>query len=78
VAQVGVEARETARKTVNIPDAAKVLGISRAAAYQLARRDELPVPVVRLGRRLVVSRLALDELLAAKEPVGPAESGVER
>ena len=50
--------------TMTIPEAAKALGISRGLAYELARRDELPVPVIRLGeKRIVVSKLAIDRLL---------------
>jgi excisionase family DNA binding protein len=54
---------EVAPKTMKISDLAKILGISRPVAYELARRDELPVPVIRLGRRMVVSQQAVDELL---------------
>ncbi len=51
------------RETVNIEDVGLALGISRHTAYVLARRDELPVPVIKIGRRIVVSRRALDDLL---------------
>jgi excisionase family DNA binding protein len=40
------------RATITVTDAAKLLGISRTAAYQAARRGELPTR--RLGHRLVV------------------------
>lgn len=53
------------RRTLNIPEAAELLGISRGLAYELARRDELPVPVLCLGRRRVVSRAALNAALLA-------------
>jgi predicted DNA-binding transcriptional regulator AlpA len=45
-----------------------MLGISRPVAYELARRDELPVPVIRLGRRMVVSKRALEAVLDARKP----------
>lgn len=54
------------RLTLNIEDVAKLLGINRSTAYELARRDELPVPVIRLGRRMVVSRQALEILFSAQ------------
>jgi predicted DNA-binding transcriptional regulator AlpA len=57
------------RLTLNIEDVARILGINRTTAYELAARDELPVPVIRLGRRLVVSRRALEDLLAAQHAV---------
>lgn len=51
------------RQTVDIERCARLLGINRSTAYDLARRDRLPVPVIRLGRRMVVSRRALRQLL---------------
>ncbi len=52
---------------MTIPEAAMALGISRGLAYELAKRDELPVKVIRLGeKRLVVSRRALEDLLLGK------------
>lgn len=56
------------RLTVNIETVAEMLGINRSTAYDLARRDALPVPVIRLGRRMVVSRRALDQLLGDQAP----------
>lgn len=53
------------RETLNIETAGKMLGISRPVAYELARRDQLPVPVIRLGRRMVVSKRALEDVLGA-------------
>ena len=49
--------------TLTIDEAAARLGISRTLAYELAAADALPVPAFRLGRRLVVSRVALERLL---------------
>ena len=57
-------------KVVPIEQMSKELGIGRSLAYDLARRNELPVPVIKLGRRMVVSRAALDAVLnARREPV---------
>ena len=52
------------RQTLTIAEAAAVLGIDRSPAYTLAAADRLPVPVIRLGRRLVVGRAALERVLA--------------
>lgn len=60
--------------TISIPEAAKVLGISRGLAYDLARRDKLPVPVIKLGRRMVLSRKAVEALLEAGKQAGPEVS----
>jgi excisionase family DNA binding protein len=40
------------RTTISVSEAAQLLGIGRTAAYEAARRGELPTR--RLGRRLVV------------------------
>jgi len=54
---------QLARLTLNIEDVARLLGINRSTAYELVRRNEFPVPVIRLGRRMVVSRQAVEKLL---------------
>jgi len=47
--------------TVSVEEAAHLLGISRGHAYALVNRGE--IPSLRLGRRIVVPRAALDRLL---------------
>jgi excisionase family DNA binding protein len=49
------------RLTISVDEAARLLGISRSFAYELCARKELPS--MRLGRRLVVPRRALLELV---------------
>lgn len=49
------------RLTLSVEEAAEMLGISRAFAYRLVKKDELPT--VRLGRRVVVPRRALETML---------------
>jgi excisionase family DNA binding protein len=49
------------RQTLTIEEAARKLGIGRNAAYDAAKRGE--IPVIKIGRRLVVPRIALDRLL---------------
>ena len=44
--------------TLTIGQVATYLGISSSHAYELARQDALPVPVLRLGRRRVVPKAA--------------------
>ncbi len=57
------------RRTVSIPEFAREMGISLPFAYDHARRDRLPVPVIRIGRRMVISRDAMEELLAQRKEV---------
>jgi excisionase family DNA binding protein len=49
------------RLTWTVPEAARLLGISKDSAYEAAHRGELPVRVI--GRRLLIPRAALLRLL---------------
>lgn len=51
-----------ASPVLSVAAAADALGISASFAYTLVRRGELPS--VRLGRRIVVPRIAVEHLLA--------------
>lgn len=64
----------TEKLTLTVEEAAETLGISRNSAYTLAKSGELPT--IRLGRRLLVPKRALDQLLGAgagsdQAPVAP-------
>lgn len=59
------------RLTMTIPEFAEATGISKNLAYDLARRDKLPVPVIHLGKRMVLSRRAVEKVL---ESDGKVES----
>jgi excisionase family DNA binding protein len=48
--------------TITVTSAAKLLGIGRQTAYELARQGKLP-GALRLGNRIVVSRYALARFL---------------
>lgn len=54
---------------LSVTEAAGVLGISRALAYELVARHELPA--LRLGRRIVVPRRALERLIDGESGAGP-------
>jgi excisionase family DNA binding protein len=49
--------------TMTVSETATVLGISRSSAYECVRLGS--IPSIRLGRRIVVPRRAVDELLAS-------------
>lgn len=49
------------RLTITVEEAAVALGISRTLAYEALHRGELPF--IRIGRRILIPALALDELL---------------
>lgn len=53
---------------VDIKELAALLSISKGTCYSLARRNELPVPVIRIGqRRVVCSRSAVADLIAQRK-----------
>ena len=55
------------RLTLTVEEAGTLLGISRAFAYEAVRRGE--IPSIRIGRRVLVPKVALQRML------GPDESG---
>ena len=63
------------RATISLVEAGKVLGIGRTTAYELARRGTLPV--LRLGRKLVVPKVALERMLSEVGAVGMEVGTIE-
>jgi excisionase family DNA binding protein len=65
-----VVSSDVERLTLSVEEAAQMLGTWRALVYKLVRRGDLPR--LQLGRRIVVPRRALEELVAAAaETTGP-------
>jgi excisionase family DNA binding protein len=59
------------RLTLSVTESAEVLGISRALAYELVARGDLPS--LQFGRRLVVPWRAIERLLASCEETAAPE-----
>lgn len=59
--------------TMTIDEAASALKISRGLAYSAAKDGRLPC--IRIGRRLLVSRVALEKMLAEPKPSSPTLAG---
>lgn len=55
------------RVTLTVLEVAKALGINRNVAYDSVRRGE--IPSIRVGRRLLVPKIAFDQLLASAKIV---------
>jgi excisionase family DNA binding protein len=51
----------TQRLTVSVEEAGRILGISRGAAYAYAKDGS--IPTIRLGKRLLVPKAALEKIL---------------
>ncbi len=54
---------EQERLTVTVDSAAKALGVSRVSLYNAINRGEF-TQVIRIGKRILIPRAALDKLLA--------------
>ncbi len=50
------------REVLSVPEAGRKLGLGRCAAYEAAKRGE--IPVLKFGRRVVVPKAALQKMLA--------------
>lgn len=60
------------RLTYTVEEAAAVLGISRAFAYEAVHRGE--IPHLRIGRRILIPRSALTQLVESAGPAGAEQS----
>lgn len=54
------------RLTLTIDEAARALGISRNSAFAAAHRGE--IPTLKIGRRLLVPKVAFEKMLANWTP----------
>jgi len=52
------------RATLSVTEAGRVLGISRDLAYQAVNNGQFPT--VRIGRRILVPKVALDRMLSGE------------
>ena len=64
--------------TITVPEAARMLGISRGLAYEMAR--EGTIPVLRFGRRMVVPLAAIKRLLQETDttPLRPSVEEIRK
>ena len=59
------------RIVLTVPEAARLLGLGRGQAYDAVRRGD--VPALRIGRRLLVPRAALERLIDLQAGPCPAQ-----
>ena len=62
-------AQPRTRLTLTVEEVAATLGISRAFAYEAVRRGE--IPSIRIGRRVLVPRAALERLIDGDNALPP-------
>jgi len=53
------------KQTLTVTETARALGIGRASAYEAVRSGALPA--IKIGRRLVVPKAALERLLEGQK-----------
>lgn len=63
------------RDTMNLEELAHRMGVSLTVAYELAKNNRLPVPVIRIGRQYRFSRKAYDALMS-EQHAGSDTNGV--
>ena len=57
--------------TLSVEEAAKVLGIGRNLCYDRVKTGE--IPAIKIGRRLLVPKAALEKLLEEPKPLNSGE-----
>jgi excisionase family DNA binding protein len=57
---------------VDVPTAARALGLGRSTAYELARRGEFPCPILRVGSSYRVPTAGLLRILGVEPPTPSA------
>ena len=62
---------DLSRLTYSVEETARRLGVGRSSAYEAIRRGELPI--IRVGRRLLVSRVALERMLEGETLAGQTD-----
>ena len=60
------------RRTISVEEAGRILGVSRGAAYAYAKDGS--IPTIRLGKRLLVPRAALEKMLNVAHTASDAQS----
>lgn len=58
----------TTPRTLRAEELADLLGVSAWAIYEAVRRGDCPVEPIRVGRRVVFARAAVDALLGDMRP----------
>jgi excisionase family DNA binding protein len=58
--------------TYSVEEAAKLLGIGRNLCYEKVRTGE--IPALKIGRRILVPKVALEKLLSEIRPLDPKSS----
>lgn len=66
------------RPLLSVEETALLLGETRSTLYRAVKAGTLPLPVFRIGSRIRIPRLAVEELIAGKVPGTVAPSTPSR
>ena len=69
---LGAKRMERESLTLTVTECAKLLGIGRNSAYEAVRNGE--IPVIRIGKRLLVPRQALEKMLLEPKSSTPSNT----
>lgn len=50
--------------TFTVEEFGQIFGLSRTAAYAAVNNDDKPIGVIKIGRRIIIPRAAIERLLA--------------
>ena len=56
------------RPLLSVEETALLLGETRSTLYRAVKAGTLPLPVFRIGSRIRIPRLAVENLIAGKDP----------
>ena len=54
---------EKTRLTLDAPEVFRLLGISRNTGYSLIKAGTFPLPIIKAGRRILIPKIAVQNLL---------------
>ena len=59
---------------LSVAEAAVLLGETRSTLYRAVKAGTLPLPMLRIGSRIRIPRMAVENLIAGKNPGAAASS----
>ncbi len=71
----GIPSSATVPAVLDVPQAARLLGIGRTLAYELVRTNQWPTPVIRVGRLIKIPSGPLIELMTTGASSGRLAAG---
>ena len=61
-------------ETYKVPEAAELLGVNKLTLYTAIKEGTTNLPVVRVGRRMLIPKAALHRMLDGLPPIPPTDT----